>query len=53
MKLFATTENGEKRRIKDCFKRINDKTVKIKKGSPAWYKAVNEAIRQGVLVIGS
>ena len=53
MKLFAITENGEKRRVKDCFTRIDGKTVKIKKGSPAWYKVANEAIRQGVLVIGS
>lgn len=53
MKLYGFDKNGKKREVKDCFTRVNDKVVKIKKGSPAWYEAVNEAIRQGVLVLGS
>lgn len=53
MKLYAITENGERRKVKGCITRINGKNVKIKKGSPEWYKAVNEAIRQGVLEVGT
>lgn len=53
MKLYAITKNGERRKVKSCFTHINGKDVKLKKGSPEWYKAVNEAIRQGVLEVGS
>lgn len=53
MKLYAKTDNGEKRKVKAVFKCIDGKLVKLKKGTLEWYKAVNESIRQGVLVIGT
>ena len=53
MKLYAKTDNGELRKVKATFKCIDGKPVKLKKNTPEWYKAVNEAIRQVVLVIGS
>ena len=53
MKLFAITENGKKREVKAVHRCINGNPAKLKKGSPAWYEAVNETIRQGVCVIGT
>ena len=53
MKLYVILESGEKRKVKAVHKCINRKPVKLKKGSPVWYEAVNEAIRQGVLIIGA
>ncbi len=53
MKLYVRDENGEIRKVKAVHKCIGGKPVKLKKGSLEWYKAVNESIRQGVLVIGS
>lgn len=53
MKLYAKTDNGEKRKVKAVFKCIDGKPVKLKKGTLEWYKALNESIRQGVVFLGT
>lgn len=54
MKLYAITENGEKRRVKNVYRGTADGTPeKLTDGTPEYNEAVKEAIRQGVLEIGT
>lgn len=53
MKLYAKDENGKTRRVKAAFKCIDGKFVKLKKGTPEYYAAIEESIRQGVVFLGS
>ncbi len=53
MKLYAITESGEKREVKNVYRGTANGTPEmLTEGTPEYYEAVNEAIRQGVLAIG-
>jgi hypothetical protein len=54
MKLYVILESGEKRKLKKIYRGTADGTPEeLTEGTPEYTKAVNEAIRQGVLEVGS
>lgn len=53
MKLYAKTDNGEKRKVKAVFKCIDGKIVKLKKNTPAYFAAIEEGVKQGVISFGT
>lgn len=53
MKLY-TIENGKKRELKNVYRGTADGTPEmLTEGTPEYWNAVNEGIRQGALVIGT
>lgn len=53
MKLYAKTDNGEKRKVKAVYKCIDGKPVKLKKNTPAYFAAIEECVKQGVIFFGT
>lgn len=53
MKLYAKTDNGEKRKVKDIYKCIDGKLVKLKKNTPAYFAAIEAGVKQGVIFFGT
>lgn len=53
MKIYAKTENGEKREVKAIYKCVDGKPVELKEGSSEYLSAVQEGERQGVISYGT
>lgn len=54
MKLYAIDENGVKREVEAAWKGSADgKLIKLEEGTPEYFEAVNNGIRQGVVFLGA
>lgn len=54
MELYVTDENCVKRKVKAIWKGSADGTpVKLEEGTPAYFEALIEAARQGVVCFGT
>ena len=53
MNVYAKDENGETRKVKDIYVCKDGVLVKLEEGTPEYYAAIEESIRQGVLFLGT
>lgn len=53
MKFYVIDENGKHRKIKAIYKRIDGKTVKLKRNTPEYLSAIQEGIKQGGVHLGT